>query len=97
MSVRYALVISQIQKLTPEKQTMFNNLRDHFIQEQRDADERMREQARIEEEKEKERQEMLSQMSEEKKRLLANITMDMPCEEMPDCEMKYKKIMIEAA
>jgi hypothetical protein len=33
MSIRYARVIAQIQKLSPEKQTMFNNLRDHYIQE----------------------------------------------------------------
>lgn len=55
MKVRYARVITQIQKLTPEKQTMFNNLRDHFIIEQRENDEKVRELARIEEEKEKKR------------------------------------------
>lgn len=96
MSIRYARVITQIQKLTPEKQTMFNHLRDHYILEQRDIDEKRRESARIEEEKEKERQEMLSQMSEEKKKLLASINMDTPVDKMPDCEMKYKKILMEA-
>lgn len=60
MNVRYARVITQIQKLSPEKQTMFNNLREHFIVEQRENDERIREAARLEEEKEKARQEMLA-------------------------------------
>lgn len=55
MNVRYALVITQIQKLTPEKQTMFNNLRDHYIIEQRENDEKVKEAARIEEEKQKAR------------------------------------------
>lgn len=50
----------------------------------------------IEEQKEKERQEMLSQMSEEKKKLLASVTMDMPVDKMPDCEMKWDKIKLEA-
>jgi hypothetical protein len=59
MKIRYARVITQIQKLSPEKQTMFNNLRDHYINEMRENDEKRREAARIEEEKEKERQEML--------------------------------------
>lgn len=75
---------------------MFNNLRDHYIQEQRDIDEKRREAAMLEEEKEKERQEMLSQMSEEKKKLLASVSMDMPVDEMPDCEMKWEKIKQEA-
>lgn len=34
---------------------MFNHLRDHYIIEQREADEKRREAARLEEEKEKER------------------------------------------
>lgn len=32
---------------------------------------------------------MMSQLSEEKRRLLAKVNMDMPVDEMPDCEMKY--------
>jgi hypothetical protein len=39
---------------------------------------------------------MLSQLSEEKKRQLASITMDMPVDKMPDCQMKYDKIKNEA-
>ena len=55
MSIRYARVITQIQKLTPEKQTMFNNLREHFIQEQRDQEEKKKEAEKLEEEKQRER------------------------------------------
>lgn len=32
---------------------------------------------------------MMSQLSEEKRKLLLSITMDMPVEKMPDCEMKW--------
>lgn len=39
---------------------------------------------------------MLEKMSEKKRKLLANVTMDTPVDEMPDCEMKYKKILLEA-
>ena len=39
---------------------------------------------------------MLGQLSEAKKKLLESITMDMPVDDMPDCEMKYQKIKIEA-
>lgn len=39
----------------------------------------------------------MGQLSEEKKKLLAKVTMDMPVDEMPDCEMKYEKILKEAA
>ena len=35
-------------------------------------------------------------MSEEKRRLLANVNENMSVEEMPDCEIKYKKILAEA-
>lgn len=39
---------------------------------------------------------MLGQLSEAKKKLLASINMDMSVDEMPDCDMKYKKILMEA-
>ena len=35
-------------------------------------------------------------MSEEKKKLLSAVTMDMPVDQMPDCDMKYEKIIKEA-
>jgi hypothetical protein len=35
-------------------------------------------------------------MSEAKKKLLASVTMDMPVDKMPDCEMKWDKIKLEA-
>lgn len=38
----------------------------------------------------------MGQLSEEKRRLLASITMDMPVDKMPDCEMKWEKIKLEA-
>ena len=39
---------------------------------------------------------MLASMSEEKKRLLEKITWETPVAEMPDCVMKYEKILYEA-
>lgn len=39
----------------------------------------------------------MGQISEEKKKLLASVTMDMPVDQMPDCEMKWEKIKLEAA
>jgi hypothetical protein len=39
---------------------------------------------------------MLSKMSAEKKKLLASVSEDMPVDKMPDCEMKYQKILKEA-
>lgn len=36
-------------------------------------------------------------MSEEKKKLLASVNIDMAVEEMPDCEIKYKKILMESS
>lgn len=35
-------------------------------------------------------------MSEEKRQLLSNLDPNMPIDEMPDCEIKYKKILEEA-
>ena len=35
-------------------------------------------------------------MSQEKKKLMATITMDTPVDEMPDCPMKFEKILLEA-
>lgn len=55
MAIRYARVITQIQKLSPEKQTMFIHLRDQFINEERIKDEKVKEAARLEEEKERQR------------------------------------------
>ena len=40
---------------------------------------------------------MMGQLSEEKRKLLASVTMDMPVDKMPDCEMKWDKIKLEAA
>jgi hypothetical protein len=32
---------------------------------------------------------MLNQLSAEKRKQLANVNMEMPVDEMPDCEMKF--------
>ena len=37
-AVRYARVITSIQKLKADQQTMFNNLREHYIEEERKRD-----------------------------------------------------------
>lgn len=87
--IRYARVVTQIQKLSPEKQTMFNNLRDHFILEERKKEAAIAEQERIEAEKEAERQQAAAEMSEAKRKLLENLDMSKPVNELPDCLKKY--------
>jgi len=75
---------------------MFNSLRDQYIDEMRVKEEKIKELARQEEEKEKERQERLAQMSDAKRKLLESVNEDMPVQDMPDCMIKYRKILKEA-
>ena len=90
---KYAKVLSQIQKLPPEKIVLFRSLKEMYVQEELEKEDAIREQARIEQEKEEERQEKLAKMSEEKRRLLDNLDPNTPIDEMPDCELKYNKIV----
>lgn len=77
-AVRYARVITMIQKLKADQQTMFNNLREHYIEEERKREEEQKELARIAEEKERERQERLNEMSKAKQELLKNLDLTLP-------------------
>ena len=72
---------------------LFKKLNAVFVEEERDKENQILEQARIEEEKERERQEMLASMTKEKRKLLQNITEDMFIDQMPDWKMKYTKIV----
>lgn len=90
---KYAKVLTQIGRLPAEKQILFKKLREAFAAEENQIEEDQLEKERIEAEKEEERQLRLAEMSEEKKKLLANFDENMPIDEMPDCEMKYKKII----
>ena len=96
MAVRYARVITQIEKLNPEKQTIFNTLRFKFIKQQRKMEAEQKEKLKMEEEKQKERLEMLEQMSQEKRKQLEAVNENMPVDDMPDCEIRYQKIVKEA-
>jgi len=75
---------------------MFNHLRSQFIDEERIKDEKVKESARLEEEKEIKRQELLEQMAKKKKKMKKNFNYDMSVDEMPDCKPKYMKIIEEA-
>lgn len=90
---KHAQVLTQISKLPAEKQVLFKKLKAAFVEEERDKEDQILEKARIEAEKEKERQERLASMTEEKRKLLLNMPKDMPVDEMPDCELKYSKIV----
>ena len=90
---KHAQVLTQISKLPAEKQVLFKKLKAAFVEEERDKEDQILEQARIEAGKEIERQERLAAMTEEKRKLLQNISEDMPIDQMPDWEMKYTKIV----
>ena len=38
----------------------------------------------------------MAKMSQEKRKLLDSVNENMPVDDMPDCEIKYKKILKEA-
>jgi hypothetical protein len=90
---KYAKVLTQIGQLPAEKQVLFKNLRKDFEEEEYQKEEDLLEQERIEFAKEQERQERMSKMSEAKKKLLLDFDENMPIDDMPDCEPKYKKII----
>jgi hypothetical protein len=92
-SYKHAKVLTQIAKLPPEKQLLIKRLKAAFVEEEREREDQIREKERLEEEKDRERQERLAKMSEEKRKLLESIDENMPIDEMPDCEIKYKKIV----
>ena len=94
---KYAKVLSQIQKLSPEKIVLFRSLKEAYVQEELEKEDAIREQARIEQEEEEKRQERLAKMSEEKRELLKNIDLTKPLKEIPDCEQKYYKILEEVS
>jgi len=96
MALRYARVITQVLRLPPEKQTIFRSLRDQYVEEQRVKDETAKEAAKIEEEKERQRQEMIAQGSKQKRKAVKNYDPNAPIDKQPDCKMKYAKILEEA-
>lgn len=74
---------------------MFNNLREHYIVEERKREEEQKELARIAEEKEAERQERLNEMCKKKQEMLKNLDLTLPLDQIPDCYEKYEKIVQE--
>ena len=90
---KHAKVLTQISRLSAEKQVLFKKLREAFTEEERQREEEVLEKERIEAEKEEERQERLAKLTEEKRKLLSNLDPNMPINDMPDCEPKYNKIV----
>lgn len=93
-AVRYANALAEINKMSPDKQTLFNALKSKFIEEERQKqiDEELVEQR--EAERDAERQEALARMGDERRALMEKLknNPDMPIDEMPDCHIKLNKI-----
>lgn len=94
---KYASVLGQISKLDAEKYVLFKQLKEDFVQEELEKEDAIREKERIEEEKDRERQERLAEMSDAKRQKLQNLDPNMPIDDMPDCDVKYEKILAEYA
>ena len=92
LSDRFATVMSELQKLTPDKRALFNALKERYIQDERE--DAMKEEAKAQEEERKneERQNLLAQMSEKKREMLLNLDLSKPVDELPDCPQKFTKI-----
>jgi len=90
---KQAKVLTQISRLSAEKQVLFRRLKDAFVDEERDKEEEILEQERIQEKKEKERQTRLADLTEKKRSLLENLDPTMSIDDMPDCEPKYTKVI----
>lgn len=89
---RYSKVIIQLQRLKNDQQTIFNALRDKFILQERENAAKEELAAEMEEKKNEERQAMLAEMSAAKRAKLASIDPNAPIDEIPDCDIKYRKI-----
>ena len=85
ISDRFALVMSELQKLTPDKRALFNALKQKFIEEAREADLKEEAAAIEEERKAEERANLYAQMSAAKRKMLENIDPNAPIDELPDC------------
>ncbi len=59
VNVQYAKVLTQIQALPREKFVMFNDLREAFVQENREMDDKRKEKAMAEEQKAREREQRI--------------------------------------
>lgn len=89
---RYSKVVIQLQRLNNDQQTIFNALRDKFILQERENAAKEQLAAEVEEKKNEERQKMLAEMSAAKRAKIASIDPNAPIDEIPDCDIKYKKI-----
>ena len=93
-AVRYATALAEIQRMTPDKQTLFNALKIKFVDEERQKqiDEDLVE-AR-EAAADAERQEAMAKMGDARRKMMEELMKnpDMPIDEMPDCKIKLDKI-----
>ena len=99
VSVRYAKALAEITRMTPDKQTLFNALMENFINEEREKDNREEVLEMQEARNNAERQEALAKMDGEKRRKIEMLRkmeregkLDMPIDEMPDCDTKLQQI-----
>lgn len=87
VALRYAAALNEIRRLTPDKQTLFNALKDFYIEEQRNKaiEEEMAEQR--EQERAEARLQALGNMDAERRAKFAEMDKNpnMPIDEMPDC------------
>ena len=94
--VRYAAAMTEIKKLTPYKQTLFNALKDQWIQEERLKHEIIEQKAAEEERKSLERLQAYAAMSSKRRAamdmLIKNPHVYMPLDDMPDCDIKLNKL-----
>jgi len=86
--------MTEIRKLTPDKQTLFNALKDQYIEEERQKQILIELKAAEEERKSMERMEALAAMSNKRREAMDMLMKnpDMPLDEMPDCHIKLGKL-----
>ena len=92
LNERFAAVMSDLQKLSPDKRALFDALKKKFIDDERLRDEQEEAAALEEQRKAEEHANLLAQMSDKKRQLLANMDKNAPIDELPDCQHKFEKI-----
>lgn len=93
-SVKYNACLGEIQKLSPDKQTLFNALKDRYIEEERQKyiDELAAEER--EQRASEARMDAIAKMSDARRLAMEEMLKNpnMPIEDMPDCKVKLDKI-----
>lgn len=94
VAVKYNSCLNEIKKLSPDKQLLFNALKEKYVQEERQR--RLDDQAREEREKAvaEARLESLAAISEDRRKAMEEFMRnpDMSVDQMPDCQTKLAKV-----